>query len=248
MKTLIISASSQLGCVRQNNEDMILIDETLIRNDIFNIIVDDSKRDRLIIALADGMGGHNAGEVASEMVLSNLRFFIGDLPQSLYGIGVQEIVFNWLESINKIIASKGLEDSSLSSMGTTLIAILYYGGRYYWMNCGDSRLYRMHEGELYQLSIDHSLNTLVGEKKHSNVLTNCIGAGCKTSYFDIMDFTDNISKGDVFVLCSDGLNDMLDDDEIKSIIESGGDADMLCNAAINAGGFDNVSVCLIKIE
>lgn len=227
---------------------MILVGERLIRNEIYHTTIDDNKQTRFAIALADGMGGHNAGEVASETTLSNLSFFLSDLPDNLTPEGLIEIILNWLESINKIIESKGLADPSLSSMGTTLVAIIYYGGRYLWINCGDSRLYRFYNGELSQLTVDHSLNTLIGEKKHSNVLTNCIGAGCKTSYLDITDFTDSVKEGGRFFLCSDGLNDMLTDEEMKAVLDKGCDADALCRAAICEGGFDNVSVCMIDVE
>lgn len=247
MSILKISASSQIGCVRQNNEDMILVGDKLIRNEIYKSNITISHNDKFVVALADGMGGHNAGEVASETVLSNLGFFISDLPVKIKNDGINEIILNWLESINKIIESKGMSDPTLSSMGTTLIAIIYYCNRYYWINCGDSRLYRYHDNKLEQLTVDHSLNTLIGDKKHSNVLTNCIGAGCKTSYLDIVDFTESIVKGDKLILCSDGLNDMISDEEIKSVIDEGGDANELCETAIVAGGFDNVSVCLIEI-
>lgn len=247
MSILKISASSQIGCLRQNNEDMILVGDKLIRNDIYNDSLTISQDSKLVIALADGMGGHNAGEVASETVLSNLRFFISDLPVTMQTEEFNDVILNWLESINKIIASKGMSDASLSSMGTTLVAIIYYCNRYYWINCGDSRLYRYHDNKLVQLTVDHSLNTLIGDKKHSNVLTNCIGAGCKTSYLDISDFTDSIEKGDKLLLCSDGLNDMISDEVMKAEIDEGSDANDLCDAAIAAGGFDNVSVCLIDI-
>ena len=116
------------------------------------------------------------------------------------------------------------------------------------MNCGDSRLYRYRNGQLLQLSTDHSLNTANGEKKHSNIITNCIGAGCKTSYIDMYEFTDDFLEGDVYLLCSDGLNDMVKDDEIARLMSEGANANELCEAAIIAGGFDNVSACVFSIS
>ena len=157
------------------------------------------------------------------------------------------MIMVWLDSVNKMIASKGLVNPSMSDMGTTLVGIIYYNKKYYWVNCGDSRLYRYRNGQLLQLSTDHSLNTANGEKKHTNIITNCIGAGCKTSYIDMYEFTDEFLEGDTYLLCSDGLNDMIKDEEIAQLMAEGANANQLCEAAIVAGGFDNVSVCVFSI-
>lgn len=248
MNKLNISSSSQIGCVRSNNEDMILVVDKFLRNDTYETNLTDTDKDRFVIGLADGMGGHNGGEVASSETLSNLHFYINDIPANLSNSDFNEIIINWLISINTIIELKGKSNKSLSNMGTTLVAIIYYEDKYYWVNCGDSRLYRVRDGIIKQLTVDHSLNTITGQSRHSNVLTNCIGAGCKTSYADIYEFTDDILSDDVFILCSDGLSDMISDELIQSIINSGGDATSLCREAINAGGYDNVSVCVLKVS
>ena len=133
-------------------------------------------------------------------------------------------------------------------MGTTLVGIAYYGGDFFSMNCGDSRLYRLRNGSLQQLTTDHSLNNMYGSSKHSSVITNCIGGGCKNSYMDIVRMTDDFLPSDVYLLCSDGLSDMLNDQQIEIMLKSGGDADALCEAAIEAGGFDNVSACVINVK
>ena len=153
----------------------------------------------------------------------------------------------WLESIHKIITSKGHADPSMEGMGTTLVAVIYYEGKYFWINCGDSRLYRLRDGKLAQLTTDHSLNTLRGEKRHSNIITNCIGAGCKHTYMDMVEFTDDFRHGDVYMVCSDGLSDMVSDDVIEQMMINGVSANRLCEAAIEKGGFDNVSVCVFSV-
>jgi protein phosphatase len=158
-----------------------------------------------------------------------------------------EAIYEWLESINAIIDSKGHSEPRFYNMGTTLVAFAYFNGEFYWMNCGDSRVYYMHEGVLRQLSTDHSLNNLVGESEHSNIITNCIGGGCKTSYIDMVTCTHDVRSGDMYMLCSDGLSDMVDNDEIERLLNEGADANGLCEAALAAGGHDNISVCLIKI-
>jgi serine/threonine protein phosphatase PrpC len=123
-----------------------------------------------------------------------------------------------------------------------------YGEKYYWVNCGDSRVYRLRDGELTQLSVDHSLINATGSKKHSNIITNCIGAGCKSSYIDMYDMTSDFLPGDTYMLCSDGLNDMLPDSEIEELMNGNATAIGLCEAAIQAGGFDNVSTCVFHVE
>lgn len=247
MATLQITASSRTGCVRTNNEDMVLIGELLLRNGKMSKHIDTHDSDRYIMAVADGMGGHNCGEVASADTLKNLQFYFGDLPTGLRTVVFNEAMCEWLKSINTMIASKGHNDTVYQGMGTTLVALAYYCGEFYWINCGDSRLYRLHDGVLTQLTTDHSLSTLLGKKEHTNLITNCIGGGCKTSYIDMVQCTDQVLPGDTILLCSDGLTDMVDDEEICRLLTDGFDADALCQAAEDAGGIDNVSVIVIRI-
>ena len=247
MSRIVLTAASRVGCVRSNNEDMVLAYDKFVRSEAYQTEFMTESSDRFIIALADGMGGHQAGEVASADTLANLQFFINDLPKGLSSSEFNEMIVVWLDSVNKMISSKGLVDPSLSEMGTTLVGVAYYNGKYYWMNCGDSRLYRLRNGHLTQISEDHSLNNAQGIKKHSNVITNCIGAGCKSSFIDFYDFTDDFLQGDVYMLCSDGLNDMVKDADIESLLAKGASANLLCEAAIEAGGYDNVSACVFTV-
>lgn len=244
---LNISAASYVGSVRHNNEDMVLVGSRFIRNDQYWTMADTTDSDRYLVALADGMGGHSSGEVASSDTLHNLQFYYGDLPSNLSVEDFNEAIFEWLESMNHIIDSKGRSDARFEGMGTTLVALGYYNNNFYWMNCGDSRLYQMHGQSLKQISTDHSLSNLVGSGEHSNIITNCIGGGCKMSYIDLVQFTPEVVSGDVLLLCSDGLTDMLTDMEILTLLESGADAAKLCKAAEQAGGYDNVSAAVIKI-
>lgn len=248
MSRIVLTAASRVGCVRSNNEDMVLAYDKFIRSDAYQTEFMTENTDRFVIAIADGMGGHNAGEVASEETLSNLKFFIEDLPSKMSPVEFQEMILEWLQSINQIINSRGLVDRSLSEMGTTLVGVLYYGGKYYWVNCGDSRLYRLRDGKMKQLTTDHSLNKVNGTKKHSNIITNCIGAGSKNSFLDMLEITDDFLVGDKYLLCTDGLNDMVPDNEIEKLLNENSTANHLCEAAIAKGGYDNVSTCVFHIE
>ena len=248
MMNLYVTAASRVGCVRKNNEDMILVGSSFIRNDSFNTKIELAPGKRTILAVADGMGGHNSGEVASSDALHNLHFFFNDIPTGLTAGEFNEMMVVWLESINLIVESKGRNDDRFKGMGTTLVGIAYYGGDFFSMNCGDSRLYRLRNGLLEQLTTDHSLNNMLGSTKHSSIITNCIGGGNKNSYMDIVKMTDDIQSSDIYLLCSDGLSDMLNDQQIEILLKSGGDANALCQAAVEAGGFDNVSACVIEVK
>ena len=245
---LFVTAASRVGRVRKNNEDMVLVGSSFIRNDAFCKTIELTPEKRTVLAVADGMGGHQSGEVASSDTLHNLHFFFNDLPAGLTAGEFNEMMVVWLDSINNIIDSKGSVDERFKGMGTTLVGIAYYGGNFFSMNCGDSRLYRLRNGALQQLTTDHSLNNMLGSSKHSSIITNCIGGGCKNSYRDIVMMTDDIQPSDIYLLCSDGLSDMLNDPQIEVLLKSGGDADALCQAAIESGGFDNVSACVIEVK
>ena len=248
MNKIVLTAASRVGNVRSNNEDMVLAYDRFIRSDIYQTVFSPDNLDRFIVAVADGMGGHNAGEIASEMVMQNLKFYFNDLPKGLTAGELEETMNEWLQAIHQNVNARGRANRSMAEMGTTLVALLYYGNRYYWMNCGDSRLYRLRDGELAQLTTDHSLINSTGEKKHSNVITNCIGAGCKDTFIDMIEFTPDFLPGDTYLLCSDGLNDMLKDEIICEMLKKETTtANVLCEEAIKAGGYDNVSACVLRV-
>lgn len=246
MGKLIITASSEKGLIRSNNEDMILVRNKYVRDESYQTEIDGEICDRFVVAVADGMGGCNAGEVASQEVLSSLHFFISDLPAKLDEGKFYEAISGWLKSVNTTMNVSGDENKDLEGMGTTLVGIICYDKRLYWVNCGDSRLYRFRDDTLKQLTTDHSFNEILGDTTHSNMLTNCIGAGCTTTYIDMIDFTDDIQEGDVYMLCSDGLSDMVENNNIERLMSIKCNAAELCHAAVNAGGFDNVSACIIE--
>jgi protein phosphatase len=227
---------------------MVLVDNRFIREDTYKAQIVLSREDRMMIAVADGMGGHNRGDIASNDTLRNLHYFFYDIPSCLNVNDFNEAMAGWLESINNYIASKGRADEQYKGMGTTLVGLAYYNNDFYSLNCGDSRLYRFRNHQLVQLTTDHSLSNLVGDEKRTNVITNCIGGGSKSSFIDMVTMTNDIMSDDVYLLCTDGLTDMLSDKAISELLEGKADADTLCSAAIEAGGIDNVSCCVISIK
>ena len=234
--------------MRSQNEDMVLVDNRFIREDTYKTQIVLGREDRMMIAVADGMGGHNRGDIASNDTLRNLHYFFYDIPSCLNVNDFNEAMAGWLESINNYIASKGRADEQYKGMGTTLVGIAYYNNDFYSLNCGDSRLYRFRNHQLVQLTTDHSLSNLVGDEKRTNVITNCIGGGSKSSFIDMVTMTNDIMSDDVYLLCTDGLTDMLSDKAISELLEGRADANTLCSAAIEAGGIDNVSCCVISIK
>ena len=232
--------------MRSQNEDMILVDSHFIRNNEYSSTVSLNHEDRYIVAVADGMGGHNKGEVASSDTLRNLQFYFHDIPEKLPVGDLNEVMVEWLEAINNYILAKGRADEQFKGMGTTLVGFLYYYGDFYSLNCGDSRLYCFRNGELTQLTTDHSLNNMLGEEKHTNIITNCIGGGCNSSYIDMVKI--DVQTDDVFLLCSDGLTDMVSDADIASLLRERANANAFCDVAIENGGLDNISCCLITIK
>ena len=248
MVILDISAASWTGRVRSQNEDMILVDNQFIRDDTYKTQIVLGREDRMMIAVADGMGGHNRGDIASNDTLRNLHYFFYDIPSCLNVSEFNEAMAGWLESINNYIASKGRADEQYKGMGTTLVCLAYYNNEFYSLNCGDSRLYRFRDHQLTQLTTDHSLSNLEGDEKRSNIITNCIGGGSKSSFIDMVTMTNEIMPKDVYLLCTDGLTDMLSDKAISELLEGKADANTLCSAAIEAGGIDNVSCCVITIK
>ena len=248
MVILDISAASWTGRVRSQNEDMVLVDNQFIREDTYKTQIVLGREDRMMIAVADGMGGHNRGDIASNDTLRNLHYFFYDIPSCLNVNDFNEAMAGWLESINNYIASKGRADEQFKGMGTTLVGLAYYNNDFYSLNCGDSRLYRFRDHQLIQLTTDHSLSNLEGDEKRSNIITNCIGGGSKSSFIDMVTMTNDIMPKDVYLLCTDGLTDMLSDKAISELLEGKADANTLCSAAIEAGGIDNVSCCVISIK
>lgn len=240
-----ITAASRIGCVRRQNEDMILVGSHFIRDDMFSTQVNLTNLERYLLAVADGMGGHNRGDVASSDVLHNLQFFYHDMPAGANPSEFNEMIVGWLDGINNYIVSKGRADDQYKGMGTTLVGFAFYEGEFYSLNCGDSRLYRYHNGELIQLTMDHSLSNMMGEEKRTSVITNCIGGGCSTSFIDVVRLTQDILIGDSILLCSDGLTDMLSNHRIASLLSMGVDANDFCEAAMAEGGLDNISCCIV---
>lgn len=242
-----VSASSNVGLVREQNEDVILVASRLVRDASYNIQLTLGGNERCIFALADGMGGHNAGEVASEETVSRLSDFFYALPAGYSSEELKVAFTHWIGNTHAFLKAMGQDDSAYQGMGTTLVGLCIYGGRVFWFNCGDSRLYCLCENGFTQLSKDHSYEQEGRIGEPTNIITNCVGAG-NSVYVDMREIAATITKGNSFLLCSDGLSDLVDDIQLERLLKAGVAAPQFVKVACNAGGTDNVSVCVLRLK
>lgn len=204
--------------------------------------------------VADGMGGHNAGDFASRFVVENLVSF---LSRKYEDKDVHSILKEAIRTVNQGLYQKASERSDLLGMGTTLVLATIKGNVLYVANIGDSRLYLLRE-ELEQITRDHSyVEELVAlgkmkrgsrdylEKK--NIITRAIGT---SESVDIDLFAMKLKSRDYILMCSDGLSNMVDEFEMEYIIRSEeglkAKAESLVEAANRSGGKDNISVVLVE--
>jgi serine/threonine protein phosphatase PrpC len=239
----VAAGLSDVGKQRVHNEDrFILLPE-------FNVFV-----------VADGMGGHQSGEVASRMAATTIATYyrnISEQPGS-----VRDILRAAVIHANSKIFSRADDSRAHRGMGTTIVAVAYdpQGAELFVAHAGDSRCYRMRSGEILQLTRDHSLvaEALLERPDLSetdlaylprNVITRALGIA---SSVDVDLRAEHVEIGDVFLLCSDGLHGLVSDKDIAASIEGNPALTDACAALIAqanaAGGKDNITVVLIRIE
>ncbi len=225
---------THVGKVRKNNEDSLLVTDN-------------------IFVAADGMGGAAAGEVASQMLVDTVKNFLSTIPEPLD----ENILSKAILKSNAAILREAKENSNLRGMGTTATILYLYKNQAYFAHVGDSRLYRLKNSTLEQITLDHSyVESLVrkGEltpaqaKVHpmKNLLTQAVGA-----MEDINVETGNfrVDGDEIFMLCTDGLTNMIDDEQIKNILsESSNPAEDLIQAALDNGGNDNITAIVVYVD
>ncbi len=244
---LSITAVSDMGCVRSNNEDMLVVKDQFIRDgDIENKI--DVGDGTALIAVSDGMGGHAAGELASEFVLQRMSAAIANLP----GSGVTEIkeyLDQQVRSVHLSLNTLGKENPALLGLGCTFTGLIWHDGRIYLVHIGDSRLYRQRRDLITLITKDHSLRNLLNDPSiPANKIANSFGGGAADIFFDFEELSGRLLANDILLLCSDGLSGELTDDEIEEALAAGTDAKTLVNMAKSKGGNDNISCIIIHIE
>ncbi|WP_099468553.1 Stp1/IreP family PP2C-type Ser/Thr phosphatase [Konateibacter massiliensis] len=238
MKTFSIT---DVGQKRNMNQDFVYTSENPVGN-LPNLFI-----------VADGMGGHKAGDFASKYTVEQLVKSI----ESNSEINPVKIMRQSIETANKKLIHMAYENSELTGMGTTLVAACVVEDYIYIANIGDSRLYIINQG-IKQITKDHSLVEEMirlgeidrEEAKHhpdKNIITRAIGAGedISADFFEM-----KLEKGDTVLMCSDGLTNMIDDEEIWQIIKKQKTPEekgkKLVEAANNNGGKDNIAVIIIE--
>lgn len=224
---------TDVGCLRDHNEDSLVVAPPLF-------------------AIADGMGGHAAGEVASEIAVEALSRHAPRHPDA-------EALGRAVEEANRAVIQAAQDGRGREGMGTTMTAALLEGERLVIAQVGDSRAYLLHQGKLQQITRDHSLMADMIEagqltpeeaRTHPNrsVITRALGSDpfVQPDLYEI-----NVETGDRLLVCSDGLSSMIRDNKIESTLTRIRDpqrcASQLVNEAISAGGHDNVTVIVVDV-
>ena len=208
-----------------------------------------------LFIVADGMGGHKAGDYASMHTVDRFVEVIRELGEEH---GVQDAINEAVTAANAYIYQRSRENSNLSGMGTTLVLASCIGNEAIVANIGDSRLYLVNDDAMTQITRDHSLVeemvTLGGidremARNHpdKNIITRAVGVKEKVAadFFEV-----DLTKGDKLLLCSDGLTNMLRDEEIYQIIQNNKELEQAAKALVDAanenGGRDNIAVVLVE--
>lgn len=234
---------TDVGEMRKTNQDYVFCEENAIG------------RFPNLFIVADGMGGHNAGDFASKFSVEAFTKMIMESQQ----ITPISIISEALQSTNDLLVEKANDDESLQGMGTTFVVATIIDNILYVANIGDSRLYVI-SNEIVQITEDHSLveeMVKTGEidrenmrfHPNKNIITRALGVNKTVTpdYFEV-----NLDQGDLVLICSDGLTNMLDDNEIMKIIKECPDdlqsaANSLVKRANENGGNDNISIIIVSL-
>jgi protein phosphatase len=245
-----ITAICDVGLVRENNEDMVLVGSETLRDG--RLSTEEELDGILAIAVADGMGGAAAGEVASAEASRRLQEAVSTV-QATDPERLRDYFADWTESVQRELRQQGLNDPNKLGMGTTLVALILVPGRDgtdgYCLNVGDSRLYRLRNRTLRRLTRDHTLRELGGQPRApSHILLNAFG-GTQDVFADFERMDPPPAPGDVFLLSTDGLHDVVAHKVIEQTLRKDADAapEQLVRAAKEEGAPDNVSVVVVRI-
>ncbi len=229
---------SNVGKVRKHNEDSML-----------------ERPEAGMWVVADGMGGHAAGDVASQLIVNTLKKVHEGISLDRYIDDIEDKLI----SVNKKLIDKANESVKRTTIGSTVVMMLAYDKYCVYLWAGDSRLYRLRDGELRQMTTDHSQveqyveQGLISREEalvhpHGNMITRAVGA--TPNFFLDMDIQE-MKKGDRYLLCSDGLTKHTEDHEFQELLKKG-TAEEICTQMIDLtldrGAGDNVTAIVIDID
>jgi PPM family protein phosphatase len=240
-------SATDIGRARNNNEDSVAVDPA-----------------SSLVVLADGMGGYNAGEVASQIattfISAELGRWLAQAAASATDADVRRAMDICVDNANRAIFNAASSNPQYAGMGTTLVVGVFREGRLLLGHVGDSRGYRLRAGKFMRITHDHSLLQeqidagLITEEQaafssHKNLVTRAVGVEDSVT---LESRSHELLPGDLVLLCSDGLSDMLDDEHIGHVLQSSEDiqaiAHALISAANEAGGKDNIAVILARVQ
>jgi protein phosphatase len=250
-----ICARTHSGLKRKENQDSHLV----INRSTGGIGTEDF---RMVLAVADGMGGHAAGLKASRMACEGLRCYYDQHVKTFESLGTPEAKLMILEevirNIHADIHSHAEVNQEDAGMGTTLSVLVVLGNVGLLAHVGDSRIYRLRDSVLEQLTEDQTMAQLSVEMGYlqkdeaiqhplRHMLTDAVGLGVD----DIQTGAQEVRKGDTLLLCSDGLHHQVSDGEIKAILERSAVGGVVCDgliqAAMDRGGEDNITVIVLRV-
>ena len=225
---MIYNCDSHVGKVRKNNEDYCMGEIIQTEDDCIGIF-----------ALADGMGGHKKGEVASKIAVDSIIDFLKENILKSCGIKMDyldDVIKQGYNYANQKIFDKVSEDSSCEGMGTTLVVAVIYKDDMIMANVGDSRGYLLHNDEFRRITRDHSVveelvnaNLITEEEARVHPRRNQITRAMGAEEIIIVDiFREKIEKGDMILLATDGLTGCVEDEDIKNIIKQDKDIKEIC--------------------
>jgi PPM family protein phosphatase len=243
MVRLLYSARTDVGMIRSGNEDNFAVN---------------ANGDRGLFIVADGMGGHAAGEVASEMAVQIIELELSTI-KDLEDRASAERVMEALRKANRNIHDRTITEVDKQGMGTTASVLLVANNRYLIGQVGDSRVYLLRDGALKQLTKDHSYvqeqvdaGFLTPEQAryhpYSNVITRCVGASPDVQP-DV--YQGEVRIGDLFLVASDGLTGMVDDRRLQMLLMSRAEPERkvhsLISEANGRGGLDNITAIVVQV-
>ena len=268
-----ISALTHTGLRRENNEDQFFVAkvtralETVMTSLAPGDVPDRADELNHLMVVADGMGGHAAGEVASRMTISALVALALEIPDWILRVDaghapeIERRAREAVQRVDSMLVERGRQDASLRGMGSTLTAARSYGRDLLIVHVGDSRAYLLRAGQLQRLTRDHTYvqmmidagyfsphDVAISDMRH--MLTNVLGGSVDDVDVDV-DLL-GLEDGDRLLLCSDGLTDRVDDETIGSTLQralsSREACDRLVQLALDSGGHDNVTVIVASFE
>ncbi len=238
-----VFAKSDVGKARQNNEDFYYVSSS---EDFLKLYI-----------LADGMGGYNGGEIASRLATAAVKSYIesnfNKIPHEREDI--LALIKNAVEYANMIVYEKSKENQELENMGTTLEVCLIYNNKAFIGHIGDSRIYRIRKNIIRKLTVDHSYvqelvndGTITKEEAIHHPKKNMLMKALGCTPFVEPDITvKGFLKDDIIVICSDGLTNMITEQEIYNTViqDNSNNSEILVNKANELGGYDNITVITI---